>query len=360
MKSNTFNQFEFINTTVGKFTIFKYRMLFFAIGLVAVTASCKKDFLDQKTLSVVNEKAIFADSTYALQFVNGRYTNVNYSWEPTRFGTGGLDAACDEAESATSPTQYHTLISSGAANPSNTDKGVWNTTYSQIRAVNIFLRNEKNIPVTAATKSRWEGEIRFLRAWYYATLLKHYGGFPIVGDSVFVEGAKINMPRKTYEECVNYVVAECDKAASLLPLNYLNVGVATADYGRATKGAALALKARVLLYAASPLTNGVRTDDPNHLVSYTAYDINRWKLAADAAQAVINLNEYSLYRASTPAFYQTFLVWQNAEQIFAYMPVTSTPNNMIRETLANPPVVVQDIPVRSVVFQLRNWLMLFV
>jgi len=337
MKSKTFNQIEIINMRVGKLAIFKNPMIFFAICFVAFTASCKKDFLDQKTLSVVNEKAIFADSTYSLQFVNGRYNNVNYSWEPTRFVTGGLDAACDEAESATSPTQYHTLISSGAANSSNTDKGVWNTTYAQVRAVNIFLKNEKNIPVSSATKARWEGEIRFLRAWYLATLLKHYGGFPMIGDTIFVEGAKIDKPRNTYEECVNYVVAECDKAAGMLPQNYLNVGVATADYGRATKGAALALKARVLLYAASPLTNTTRTDDPNQFVSYNAYDINRWKKAADAAQAVIDLNEYSLYRASTPAFYQSFLQWQNIEQVFAYMPVTSTPNNMIRETLCNSP-----------------------
>lgn len=337
MKSKTKKYFEIFNITERKQVFRNFRIAVIPVCMLLIAVSCKKDFLDQKTLSVINENAIFSDSTYSLQFVNGRYNNVNYSWEPTRFGSGGLDAACDEAESATSPTQYHNIISSGAANPSNTDKGVWNTTYSQVRAVNIFLKNEKNIHVTATTKSRWEGEVRFLRAWYLATLLKHYGGFPMIGDSIFNENTKINVPRKIYEECVNYVVSECDKAAGLLPQNYLNVGVATADYGRATKGAALALKARVLLYAASPLTNTARTDDPNHLVSYTGYDINRWKKAADAAQAVINLNEYSLYRASSPAFYQTFLVWQNAEQVFAYMPVTSTSNNMIRETLANSP-----------------------
>lgn len=311
--------------------------VFFIMAMLIFAVSCQKNFLDQSTLSVLNEQAIFADSTYSQQYINSRYTNISYSWEPGRFGTGGLESACDEAESATSPTQYHYIISSGAANPSNTDKGLWTTVYAQVRAINIFLRNEAGLPVTQTIKNRWEGEVRFLRAWYYAALLKHYGGFPIVGDTVFADGDVINVPRSSYDSSVNYIVTECDAAAKLLPLNYLSSGVATVDYGRATQGAALGLKARVLLYAASPLSNATRADDPNHLVSYPGADINRWKLAADAAQAVINLNQYSLYNAVSPGIYQTFLVNQNAEQVFAYFPPTTTSNNMYRETMWNSP-----------------------
>ncbi|MXV16395.1 RagB/SusD family nutrient uptake outer membrane protein [Hufsiella ginkgonis] len=313
------------------------RMLLAFVGMLIISGSCKKDFLDQKTLSVLGESAIFSDSTYALQFVNNRYVNATYSWEPNRFSAvGGLESACDEAEPAPSVTDYHSLISSGAANPSNTHKVLYNTTYAQVRAVNIFLKNLNIVPVTAATKKVWEGQVRFMRAWYLAAMIKHYGGIQLVGNTVFEEQDEINLPRSTYEESVNYVVSECDAVASLLPVSYVNA----IDYGRATKGAALALKARVLLYAASPLTNDNRTDDPGHLVSYGNADPNRWKKAADAAQAVIDMNYYSLYRASAPAFYQNFLVGltaPNLEHIFAFMPPTTTPNNMYRETIMNPP-----------------------
>ncbi|HEY9195019.1 MAG TPA: RagB/SusD family nutrient uptake outer membrane protein, partial [Mucilaginibacter sp.] len=138
------------------------------------------------------------------------------------------------------------------------------------------------------------------------------------------------------------ITAECDAAAALLPTDYVAATGNQADYGRATKGAALALKARVLLYAASPLMNQNRADDPGRLVSYGNYDVNRWKLAADAAQAVISLNQYSLFRKVTPYFYNQFLngltyASANSEMVFAFLPATTTQNNMIRETICNPP-----------------------
>jgi hypothetical protein len=313
-----------------------------SLSILMGAVSCKKDFLDQKLLSIVNENAVFSDSTYAKQFINSRYENVTYSWEPNRFGNGGLESACDEAEAALSNTEYHNVINSGAADPSNTSRTVWNTSYSQIRAVNIFLKNRNTIPVKELTKKVWEGQMRFLRAWYYATLIKHYGGIPLVADTVYADNDKIDLPRSSYAACVDYVVGECDKAAGLLPADYIEeYPKEPLDYGRATKGAALALKARVLLYAASPLVNDTRVDDPEYLVSYGSANANRWKAAADAAQAVISLNRYTLFRNTNPAFYQTFLTGLNTgtnpELIFAYLPASTDRNGMYRETLMNPP-----------------------
>lgn len=321
--------------------------LLLVLLIVFITACKKGGFLDQKTLSVIDEHAIFSDSTYTVDFVNGRYANVEYTYEPNRWGTGGVESACDEAQSAvtnTTANQLQNYLVNSAINPSVASAdNLWTIVYQQVRAVNIFLRNESKLPVTKATKSYWEGQMRFLRAWYYALLLKQVGGFPIVGNTVYQDGDKINVPRSTYEKCVDYVVSECDSAAAMLPLNNLNSlppYSPTVDYGRATKGAALGLKARVLLYAASPLTNQSRGDDPGHLVSYGNADPNRWKLAADAAQAVINLGQYSLYRSATPAYYQLFITnvgTQNPEVVFAFYPATTTPNNMFRETICNPP-----------------------
>ncbi|WP_198315682.1 RagB/SusD family nutrient uptake outer membrane protein [Chitinophaga tropicalis] len=311
------------------------------LAVSTLATGCRKDFLDREKLSVLNEEAIFSDSVYAIQYVNTRYSNLTYSWDPNRFGSGGLECAIDEAESALAPTGLQNIISGGALNPSNTDKNIWSTTYAQVRAINIFLRNRPVIPLSVENKMRCEGQLRFLRAWYYFTMLKHFGGFPIVGDTVFNETDKIDVPRSSYEECVNYIAAECDKAAGMLPLSYPNTTFPGEEYGRVTKGAALALKARALLYAASPLTNTQRADDPDHLVSYGNTDPDRWRIAAEANKAVIDMNAYSLYRGSTPFFYNLFLVYQPndalPEQIFAYQTPSSERNSMLRETIMNPP-----------------------
>ncbi len=190
------------------------------------------------------------------------------------------------------------------------------------------------IPFNEILRKRAQGEALFLRAWYYSVLLKHYGGIPLIGDSIYTTTDKISTVRNTYEECVNYITSQCDAAAAILPLSYGGL-----DYGRATKGACLALKARVLLYAASPLFNGGgNTEDASlkAIIGYPSYDANRWNLAADAARAVMDLNTYSLHQNSTKpgyGFYEVFLLRKNEEYIFAQM----NPNNKDLESLWRPP-----------------------
>ncbi len=290
--------------------------------------ACKKDFLEKETLSYLNEDAAFTDSARAEYFVNSRYANISFSWNPTtRFDSGnGFSSASDEAgfSFTLGAPPYSLLIITGAANPSNTDTKLWTLYYKEVRAANLFLRNKDKIPVTSNYKDQLEGQIRFLRAWYSFMMLKTYGGFPLIGDKVFDEGEKIDVPRSTYEQCVNYIVAECNASAALLPPSY-DVN----NYGRATSGAALALKARTLRYAASPLVNGASDlSDPEHLVSYGTYVEDRWRLALDAAQDVIDLDMYNLYQASGTSedFYNMFLqrnqTGSNIEHIFAFMRTT--------------------------------------
>jgi hypothetical protein len=174
-----------------------------------------------------------------------------------------------------------------------------------------------------------------MRAWYLFTLVKHYGGIPLIKDTVFADDATIDVPRSTWEDCVSYIVTECDEAAAMLPQSFT---VGSIDELRITKGAALSVKARMLLYAASPLFNsGARTDDPEHWLAYATADNNRWKKAADAAKAVIDLNQYSLYKATATPFYSFFL--QNtlqSEHIFNYWQPVTTANKMYVENAANP------------------------
>ena len=299
------------------------------------TSSCKKDFLDQKTLSAINEKAVFADSTISLGMVNNLYSNMGISFNPRRFSNTGLDAACDESEPLNDPTFYTSKISSGGVNANNADKGLWTTTFQMVRAANIFLKNKDSIPVTAATRSYWVGQVRFLRAWYLFTLLKHYGGIPLIGNKVFGDDEKIDVPRSSYQACVTYLSNELDTAAGMLPASYLS---GDPNQLKVTEGSALAVKARMLLYAASPLFNsGPRADDPEHLLAFPGADPERWKQASDAAKAVINLGVYSLYSSSATPLFTLFL--QNTpqpEHVLAYWQPATTANNFYIEASANP------------------------
>jgi hypothetical protein len=139
------------------------------------------------------------------------------------------------------------------------------------------------------------GEMKALRAYSYFRLISLYGGVPLI-TKPFTLNDEFSVPRNTYDECLNFVVNELDEAAGLLPLTY-----SAKDKGRITKGAALAIKSRALLYAASPLNN------PNN-------DQSKWQKAADAAKAVIDLNQYSLYSDYKGLFlekalYNSEIIW---------------------------------------------------
>ena len=260
-------------------------------------ASCEKDFLDQTTTTDLDEATVFADSTYTTAFLTDIYIQTGFSSAPDRFAfgfnrAGGLQTASDEAEPLTSPNiTAEVQFITGTVNAVTTDSRPWSIPYANIRKVNVFLSHLPTTPLSETRKGIFEGEARFLRAWYYAILLQHYGGVPLVGDTIFNATDPIPANRATYEECVNYIVSECDAAATMLA-----VKPSGRQYGRVGAGACLALKARVLLYAASPLYNGSQYGDPyNTLLGYPAANQERWKTAMDAAQAVMDTGAYQLY-----------------------------------------------------------------
>ena len=116
----------------------------------------------------------------------------------------------------------------------------------------------------------------FFRAYYYMELVNRYGGVPLITTTFELDDENMMIPRDSYDACVDFVVSEFTKAATLLPEKWTG-----SNFGRATKGAALAMKSRILLYAASPLWN-------------TTGNISKWQAAADAAKEVINLGIYQL------------------------------------------------------------------
>lgn len=307
----------------------RYTFLFCALSVwVILGVACKKNgFLNPTTTSNLDSTVVFTDSIYAMEFLNNIYTNVGFATDPKRFtGNGyaaGLDAACDEAEGPNaSSSNGFTMFATGTVTPTIIPSDAWATPWAMIRAVNQYLAHLPVIPFNSALKAETKAEARFLRAWYYFIMLEHYGGVPLIGDTVYAATSNITAVRRSFRACVNYIVSECDSAAAVLPTTQTG-----SNYGRASAGACLALKSRVLLYAASPLFNNGGFGKGTALDSIVAYpdaDPNRWVLAANAAQAVITLNVYSLFVDDVPGqpgygFMYVFLQRDNPEYIFAHM-----------------------------------------
>ncbi|GAA4808683.1 RagB/SusD family nutrient uptake outer membrane protein [Olivibacter ginsenosidimutans] len=279
--------------------------------------SCgKQGFLDQTVTSDLTEDLVFSDSLYTVQFLNDIYVDIGFSEHANRFENGGLDAACDESRPQQSTDVTTTvLFSSGTITASSIATDAWLKPYANIRKVNQLLKHLPQAPIEAHQKELMAAEARFLRAWYYFILLKHYGGIPLVGDTVYAFTDHIPAKRNTYAECVDYIVGECDAVRNVLPYKQIR-----GEYGRAGGASCDALKARTLLYAASPLYN---RSNSNPLLGYTSADPERWKKAADAAQRIITSGQYALYEENNNppgySFFYVFTLRENPEYIVARM-----------------------------------------
>ena len=272
--------------------------------LLGTAVSCNDSFLDQTQTSDLNRETVFADSTYTANFLTGIYTDIGFDinfnrWTYLLANGGGLQSACDEAEFYPSSTIWtNMMFATGTVNPVTVSGDAWEKCYTNIRRCNVFLANADRSPMIASRKAQYKAEALFLRAWYYFILMKHYGGVPIIGNNVYDATSEMKTTRNTWAECVEYVTHQCD---SIVSLNVLPVRRTGNENGRATSAAALGLKARVCLYAASPLFNGsdFAPAETKELVGYPSNDKERWKTAMDAARAVINLGAYKLFIRST-------------------------------------------------------------
>jgi len=261
--------------------------LYIAIFFTACFTSCA-DYLDVKPLDSFTGEAIFSDVSLTEAYVNKRYTELRDG-----FGNFGLRYISDEAyHNFNSGNPY--LYNRGEVTADQFgDHSTWNAYYEGIKNCNIFFDNIAQLKADKAKVDRLIGEMTFLRAFFYADLVARFGGVPLI-TKTFDLNSDMMVPRNTYDECIDFIVKELDKAADLLPLSYEGK-----DFGRATKGAALALKSRVTLYAASAYWN------PSN-------DKSKWQKAADAAKAVLDLNQYQL----DPNYKQLFTSNKSKEIIF--------------------------------------------
>lgn len=276
----------------------KYKWFAAALLVATIVGSCKRDLLDITPSDALSDATTWTDLQYVNRFLNNIYGTIpngfarrdqqpgdaNWSRGMTAFEMASDDAECNNLAGST-----HTLNQGVIPTTWAYVEDLWAQNYALIRKCNLLIENIEQTPGDETLKSRMKGEAIFMRAFAHAELVKCFGGVPLMLKAGTPDEAII--PKNSYDECVAQIVADCDAAAGVLPSVY-----PASELGRATKVAALALKARMLLYKASPLNNPGNT-------------AQLWQDAANAAKAVMDYGapggtfEYDLY----DDYYRTFL-----------------------------------------------------
>ncbi len=272
----------------------KTKSIILTMAAAALLASSCDKYLDTG-LDINNTSETVATSRSSLwSFANAFYTPIIYGYSV--IDSNIFASASDEAQqtSASSNVIYFNKgIVNASVNPLWT---YYNNCYEGIRAANFFLdyvadgkgmallELNRNLITDAvgyardvASLNHYIAEAHVARAYYYSELIKMFGGVPIVEKTQEQSGGE-KVARSSYDRCVDYIVSEIDAWKDKLAENWNDDNTRE---GRFTLGAALAIKARTLLYAASPLHN-------------PSGDWDKWNKAAQAAADVINLGTYSL------------------------------------------------------------------
>ncbi|HEY9256892.1 MAG TPA: RagB/SusD family nutrient uptake outer membrane protein [Chitinophaga sp.] len=282
------------------------RYTIYALILLALFASsCEKKFLDKKPLDSYSDADVWKELNLTEAFVNSRYTilpsQTDLGIKKGYFMSGTSDEGLSKLDYA-----GESIITKGLLSPDNVVYDFWTPSYAEIRNCNLFFSKIADVPAASADaqaqKRRMQGEIYFLRAFAYADLLRHYGGVPLISKLYDLTDTSFEVKRNTYEEGVQFVLNDIDSAISILPEKYEN----SAEVGRATSIAAMALKSRILLYAASELNN------PGH-------DAARWQAAETATLAAITAAEKNGAQLFDGADYKKiFLQKHNPEVLFDF------------------------------------------
>lgn len=279
---------------------FTYKLVIFCC--ILGFTSC--DFLDIVPDETATEEDAFKNPKAAERYL---YSCYSYIPDP-RSGSACLDLFT--GDEVVTPWEHETFgkFAQGNYTPSNPYINYWHDLYKGIRQCYLFRDGVESVPgLNPTDKEYYKAEADFLIAYYHFYLLRTYGPSILIKELVNVNNigdASTFLPRQPYDECVKWVADQLKEVSSRLPARWFGT-----DYGRATATAALAIRARLLLYAASPQFNGgdkfkniyseFKNKDGQQLIS-TAYNPQKWIDAAQAYKEAINFaeeNNYTLYIA---------------------------------------------------------------
>lgn len=284
----------------------KLKNILFALGVLSLSAC--SDFLDVVPDNIPTVDHVFVDRISAERFLFTCYhslPNHESCVSNPAFMAGG-EFAClnsgylwNDNWTINIPPSYR--IMTNLQNTNDPYCNFWDggqtgtNLFVGIRNCNIFLENiDKPVDLQGMEKDRWIAEIKFLKAYFHFWLFQMYGPIPIIDENLPVSSTpdEVKIYREPVDDVVNYIVKLLDEAALNLP-DVINDPLN--EMGRVTRPAALALKARVLSLAASPLFNG-NSDytgliDNRGIQLFPAFDKEKWKKAADAALEAIQVAE---------------------------------------------------------------------
>ncbi|MBO5419460.1 MAG: RagB/SusD family nutrient uptake outer membrane protein [Bacteroidales bacterium] len=280
------------------------KILYIILTAAAFVSTVGCNFLDQEPDDLITEEMVFND----IVKTNGWLANIyNYLPDPYMGWNMkyGLNTLVDDVQIPLEWSGFGWWTASAMkGNWSATSNyfDLWGDVYKAVRAAYVFLEKVKPLgsEQTEEDVAYMKLQARFLIAYYYSELLEFYGSFPLVTryygiDSTYEE---LMLERTPFETIVEWLDEELLDLSKNLPLKHQNV---SEDFGRATKGMALAVRAHVHMLAASPLFNGnklyaeVKNHDGTLLFPQT-YDKDKWKRAADAIKDLLDLGVYSLYK----------------------------------------------------------------
>ena len=305
---------------------------FYLFAFLLLTSCADLDYTEETTRDEEWTFTYFNEGIKGL--VSGVYAQV-YNNEFASNSAYFLAGATDEAQYALEAGNVNSYVNGGWS-PANPFDRTWTKSYTAIADANMFLEKLDEADISDWEQnpeySKWVSqlelfpyELRFLRAYFYFELFKTYGDVPLVTTTL--TNAQANSVKRTpADEIVKFIVEECDAVAPYLPVTYeTEVG---SEVGRATRVAAAALKARTLLYAASPLHNptGAKT---------------KWAKAAEACKYVLDNAENWGLSLSSYGLLWGHDAFYNKELIFGLGRGDDSDNGNVFEK-ANYPVGVEN------------------
>jgi hypothetical protein len=284
--------------------------------------SCLKDVLDKQPLDTISDAVVWNDQALTDAYLTQSYLQMyildnetpNSDWASSDDWNGPfiVNELSDEC------TRNWTFGQSAAKTNGLTIAGGvldwWEHAYTAIRTLNEFIKRVPGSPVDEGFKKSRLAEARFLRAYNYFAMVKRYGGVPVITEPQDINAGyeELYRTRNKEQEVYDFILSEIDAIVNDLPER------GAAEYGRPSKGTALALKCRAALYAASIAQYG--TVELNGITGIPASDADYYQKAYDAAKLIISSGQYALYNADADKvlnFKNVFLKKNNPEVIWA-------------------------------------------
>lgn len=276
-----------------------YRSRIAIIGFLMLSAFGCDDILDKKPVDRYTDAVLWSDVNLAQAYLRDAYQGAQIGYRAYM-----VTSVSDESQNRAENYYVRGDLAPESTQPWGTGTFLagWNEHFMNIQKVNKFIGNIDRAVDAAVETDRaaiqqqvdvMKGEALFLRAFAYSELVRLYGGVPILTEESQIGQDFLSIPRASFEETINFIAKDCDDAAALLLEKDLM------QLGKATKAAALALKSRILLFAASDLTADGTAE--SKYVGYENPDRTAlWTAAQAAAKAVMDLGTYDLEDFGAP------------------------------------------------------------